>query len=273
MGEIGKVIPKPMWPLFQKNLLELQVDFCRELGVKKIFINVHFLAEEIVKFLKDDSKFSDIVILEEDPLLDSGGAVHNLASKEGINYAGNLLYVNADQFLFFKKELYEEALNKLKDSRASLFGIRVNKHDKYNETVLKDGVLVAIEKPPRPNDYITYSGLGIIKLDGLKPAPGITSFFETVANFKKERVSFVILEEFEYWDFGTAEIYLENIRKIYSNIKSSHKSFGMDFFKRHGCFSANEDNFYSKELNSVSLQGVSDFASNSIVGFGIIQKV
>ena len=28
MGEIGKVVPKPLWPIYEKSLLELQVAWC-----------------------------------------------------------------------------------------------------------------------------------------------------------------------------------------------------------------------------------------------------
>ncbi len=51
MGEVGKLLPKPLWPIFHKTLLELQVEYCLELGIKKIFINTHYLAESIRNFL------------------------------------------------------------------------------------------------------------------------------------------------------------------------------------------------------------------------------
>ena len=273
MGEIGKKLPKTLWPVFYKNLLELQIDFCNDLGVKKIFINTHFLSEEIEKFIASDKKFEKIILLHEDPLLDSGGAIHNLASRGDVNYTGNVLLVNSDQFLFFDKKYYQEALIGLENSRASLFGIKVDKASKYNETILDESALIDIKKPSGLQDYVTYSGLGILKLDGLEPAPGITRFFETVANYKEERIEFIVPSKFEYWDFGTADIYFNSIKSIYQNKNENKKTWLMDFLSAHGAFNGDLNTFFSDELNSVCLDGAGAFEANSIVGLGLVQKL
>lgn len=273
MGDIGKKLPKALWPVFYKSLLELQVDYCHDLGIKRIFINTHFLSEEIEKYLKSDEKFEDVIILHEDPLLDSGGAIHNMASRGDVNYSGNVLLVNADQFLFFDKQYFEEAMSALENSRAALFGIKVEKGSKYNETVIVDDQLKEIRKTDGLSDYVTYSGLGVLKLDGLDPVGGITKFFETVANYKKERVQFIVPPKFEYWDFGTAEIYFNSIKNIYQNIMSGKSGWLMEFLSNHGAFNGNENNFFSLELNSISLDNSCAFEGNSIVGKGIVQTL
>jgi NDP-sugar pyrophosphorylase family protein len=273
MGAIGKKLPKALWPVFFKSLIELQVDYCHDLGINKIFINTYFLSEEIKKYLNTSEKFKDIMLLHEDPLLDSGGAVHNMASQDSVNYRGNLLLVNVDQFIFFDNEHIKKALFALKNSRCVLFGITVSKEAKYNETVIQNEVLVEIRKNQEQGDYVTYSGLGILKLDGLIPANGPTKFFETVANYKKEKIQFVVPSKFEYWDFGTAEIYFESIKKIYSNLKGLKFGLFLDFLKRHNAFNGNENNFFNPELNSISLEGTKDFKKNSIVGNGIVQEL
>jgi NDP-sugar pyrophosphorylase family protein len=273
MGEIGKKLPKALWPVFYKSLLELQVDYCHDLGIDRIFINTHFLSEEIEKYVASDEKFKDVIILHEDPLLDSGGAIHNMASRGDVNYTGTLLLVNADQFLFFGKEYFSEAMIALKDSRASLFGITVDKSAKYNETVVKNGKLTEIRKSDGTADYVTYSGLGILKLDNLEPQAGITKFFETVANYKKEAVTFIVPKKFEYWDFGTAEIYFNSIKKIYQNLKEKKSGLLMDFLIQHDAFDGDENNFFSPEFNSVSLEATNDFEQNSIVGKGLVQSL
>lgn len=273
MGEIGKKLPKALWPVFYKSLLELQVDYCHDLGIKRIFINTHFLSEEIEKYILTDKKFEDVIILHEDPLLDSGGAIHNMASRGDVNYSGNVLLVNADQLLFFDKQYFQEALSALETSRAALFGINVAKESKYSETVIIDEQLKEIRKPDGQSDYVTYSGLGILKLNGLEPVGGITKFFETVANYKKERVHFIIPAKFEYWDFGTAEIYFNSIKNIYQNIMCGKSGWLMEFLSQHGALSGNENNFFSLELNSINLDSACVFEGNSIVGKGIIQPL
>lgn len=273
MGEIGRKIPKPLWPVYFKSLLELQVDYCRSLGVKRIFINTHFLSEEIESHLKTNPKYEGIITLHEDPLLDSGGAIHNMASRGDVNYSGNLLLVNADQFLFFDNKYFTDALSVLENSRAALFGIKVDKTAKYNETVLENDQLKEIRKTDGTYDYVTYSGLGILKLDSLTPVAGISKFFETVANYKKERVQFIVPDKFEYWDFGTAEIYFESIKEIYNCYKLQKRNRLMDFLNKFSALEGNVDNFFSSNLNSINLEAEGVFSLNSIVGKGITQKL
>lgn len=275
MGEIGKKLPKALWPIYFKSLLELQVDYCRSLGINRIFINTHFLGEEIEKLMASSPKFKDVVLLAEDPLLDSGGAVHNMASRGDVNYMGNLLYVNADQFLLFNQSYFEKALKLLSTSRAVLFGIKVDSDSHYNETVLANDLLTEIRKPTGEKDFITYSGLGLIKLDDMNPVPGITKFFQTVCNYNKEAIRFVTPDEYEYWDFGTADIYFENIKKISVMLKDKYAqdSLILKFLKQHGALIGDLDSFIDMNLNSIDLSGKGQFEKDSISGKGIVQKV
>lgn len=273
MGEIGKRIPKPLWPIYQKTLLELQIDFCQEMGIGKIFINAHFMSKEIEAFLRGSEKFKDVKLLVENPLLDSGGAVHNLASSADVNYQGNVLLLNADQFLFFDKNIYKEALKKLNGSRACLFGISVPKEAMYNEIKLESDRLIEISKPNGNQDFVTYSGLGLLKLNGLTPVSGISNFFESVCNFKNEVVTVLMPNDFEYWDFGTAEIYLKSIATIDVYLKNNKKSHFIDFLKRNFVFSEKNNDFYNSSLNSISLDSKGNFRKNSISWKEMIQVV
>lgn len=168
---------------------------------------------------------------------------------------------------------FKSALSALENSRAALFGIKVDKQSKYNETIIIDDQLKEIKKPDGLHDYVTYSGLGILKLDGLGRVGGITKFFETVANYKKERIQFVVPEKCEYWDFGTAEIYFNSIKDIYQNILSGKNGWFMEFLKQHGALQGNENNFFSLELNSINLDTECIFEGNSIVRKGIVQTL
>lgn len=275
MGEIGKKLPKALWPIYFKSLLELQIDYCRGLGINRIFINTYFLGEEIEKLISSGPKFKDIILLQEDPLLDSGGAVHNMASRGDVNYMGNLLYVNADQFLLFNQSYFEQALKLLSTSRAVLFGIKADRDSYYNETVINNGLLTEIRKPSGENDFITYSGLGLIKLDDLNPVAGITKFFQTVCNYNKEAIRFITPAEYEYWDFGTLEIYSENIKKISIMLKDKYaqNSGIIKFLKQQGAFIGDLDSFVNLNLNSIDLTGQGQFQKDSIYGKGIFQKL
>lgn len=263
MGEVGKQIPKPLWPIYSKTLLELQVNYCREMGIKKIYINTFYLGEEIEKFLQSNNKFKDVIVLKEDPLLDSGGAVHNLASQKEINYKGNALLINADQFLLFDPLFFKKALSMLEKSRAVLFGINVDKASHYNETVIKDEKLCEITKPHGDRDFITYSGIGILKLDGLKRVPGISRFFESVADYKNEEILFLTPQNYEYWDFGTLDIYKENIFKLYEFEKRSIESQMINYLKKHDSFD-HLDNFVRISDSAICLDNNGVFEAKAL---------
>lgn len=243
MGEIGKHLPKPLWPIFDKSLLELQIAWCISLGIKKIYVNTHFLENqiqrEVERILKNYQV--EIVILHEDPLLDSGGCIHNLGARKEVQYRGRFLLINSDQFYFFPKSFLVEAQHTLdeKDTPAVLFGLKVTNKDNYNETVLdKNGKLISIEKNAQSENYFTYSGLGLINLEKLKSTNGISKFFETVANYKEQAVYFVVPDVAEYWDFGTSALYVNNIKKILGNFKNQSKSILIKFLIDNGAIDA-----------------------------------
>jgi mannose-1-phosphate guanylyltransferase len=271
MGEIGKQIPKVLWPIYLKTMLELQIRYCEEIGVKKIFINTHFLHSEIERFLRESNLNDLVTILHEDPLLDSGGAIHNLAERPEINYQGNLLLVNGDQFLFFDNEFWSQALKKIESSRAVLFGIKVDKDAAYNETILKDGRLTEIKKNTEKNhDYITYSGLGLLNLNGLRPVHGISRFFETVADYKNENVQFVTPDQFEYWDFGTADVYACNILKLGET--NERQTLMGTFLKKYDAFGDNEKLYLDKKMQAIDLEYLGRFLPKTIQAKGLCQQ-
>jgi mannose-1-phosphate guanylyltransferase len=206
MGKIGRILPKPLWPLFEKKILDLQISFAKSLKVRKIFINTHHLSHQIRNFCVD----KNVILLHEPILLGNGGCVHNLAKKE--NYSGRLLYLACDQFYFFEDQCWEKAYALLKD-RAVLFGLKVKRKDPYNRLVVKGGILKKIEGPDSPSD-LTFSGLGLIDLSKLETIEGPSAFFESVADFSRFPVPVIVPERGEYWDFGSAENYFESCFRL-----------------------------------------------------------
>jgi len=272
MGAIGKHIPKVLWPVYFKTLLELQVKYCQDMGIKKIYINTHYLHDEIIEFLKTASLLDAVTILHESPLLDSGGAIHNLAAREEVDYKGSLLLVNGDQFLFFEEAFWRKATERIQNCRAVLFGIKVDKNSAYNETVTRENKLIEIKKnTAKDHDYVTYSGLGLLNLKDLKPVPGISRFFETVANFKSEDVELLTPDSFEYWDFGTADIYAQSIFKL--KTPEERKSKMGKFLVKHDSLVGNENLFLDLNTSSIDLEYNAQFSPGTIHAKGIFQKI
>lgn len=216
MGVIGQHLPKVLWPVFEKTLLELQVNYAKSLGIKKIYINLHFMGEQIESFCRQRESFSDVIFLWEKPeILDIGGAVHNLASQ--INYQGRLLILNADQFFYLSHAAFIKAIEPLQNNPVILFNYRVNSSAGYNSLEVGSDRLVTglvKNKDLSPNAAIeTYTGISIIDLSKLDKVVGKSAFFDSVAPWGKKKVAAILLES-DYWDFGTVKRYWESCFRI-----------------------------------------------------------
>ena len=82
--------PKPLIKIGNKNLLERSISILENHGVEQIIINVHYLADQIEKFISNFKTKVKITISDEkDLLLDTGGGV-----KEGTkNFGKNPFFV------------------------------------------------------------------------------------------------------------------------------------------------------------------------------------
>jgi NDP-sugar pyrophosphorylase family protein len=231
MGQIGQKLPKVLWPVFEKSLLELQVAYARSLGAKKIYINLHYMGEEIENFCKGKSAFEDVIFLWEKPeILDIGGAVHNLASLPDVKYRGKLLVLNADQFFYLKKEELEKFLAPFAKSPGVLFSYLVKTNLGYNALEIneKREVKNITKNKDLPADSIreTYTGISYIDLAQLTPVKGASSFFDSVCPFNTKTISAILLKDVDYWDFGTVNRYWEtSFRILETYSKNSNHPF------------------------------------------------
>ncbi len=214
MGPIGQKLPKVLWPVFEKGLLELQVAYARSLGIQHIYINLHHMGSEIEAYCKDRPEFADVHLLWEAPeILDIGGAVHNLASQPKVRYRGKLLVLNADQFFYLKKEDLFRILGPFEKSPAALFSYWVNTSLGYNALeVSSERLVTGIVKNgelPANARVETYTGIAYVDLAQLQETPGPSKFFDSVCPFKEKKIPAILLENIDYWDFGTVRRYWE----------------------------------------------------------------
>jgi NDP-sugar pyrophosphorylase family protein len=227
MGAIGQKLPKVLWPVFEKSLLELQVAYAKSLGIPKIFVNLHYMGEEIFEAIKGKSIFEDVEFLWEKPeILDIGGGIQNLAAK--VNYKGKLLVLNADQFFYIKKDDLFKILEPYKAEACTLFSYFVDPKLGYNALeITPERMMSGIvkNKDLQTTDLIeTYTGISFVDLSKLKKISGASPFFESVANFKDIKIPVILLKNVDYWDFGTVKRYWETCFRILSlyKVQSTH---------------------------------------------------
>ena len=103
MLPITETTPKPLIKIGPKNLLERSIELLIKIGVKEIVLNVHYLSNEIEKFINKKNYEVSINLIKEDELLDTGGGIFN-ATKSFNNEP--FFVLNPDTI--WNKNYYEE---------------------------------------------------------------------------------------------------------------------------------------------------------------------
>jgi hypothetical protein len=215
------------------------------------------MGEAIELHCNNNPRFEGVKFLWERPeILDIGGAIHNLASQDEVNYQGRLLVLNADQFFYLQPDVLQSLLSPLKDEASVLFTYKVNSSDGYNGLEIDpEGKIRAIIKNqdiPRNSAIPTYTGISLIDLSKLKKVPGISKFFDSVCLLASGTCHSVLLEGIDYWDFGTVKRYWESMFRILE----TYRTHSMHPFLR---FLVNERAMKSWKIN---LQTMSYFAKS-----------
>ncbi len=76
MRPLTDTVPKPMVQLAGKPLIDHVIDRLTSVGVKKIIVNVHYLADVLETHLRQRNDVDLIISDERDELLDTGGGVY-----------------------------------------------------------------------------------------------------------------------------------------------------------------------------------------------------
>lgn len=211
MGELGKLLPKPLWPFFETTLVGGQLAFAKELGFESFCINTHHQARKIDLWRSLQNE--EIEAFYEETLLGSGGCFHNI--KKRSKEIDNLYIFNPDSFLLMDRSDWDSFLEMARSTSQVLIAIPCNAEDSYNRLIIENNRLKEIVPPSEGAPPITYSGFGKVSLSSLDASEGASGFFKTVA-IPGERGPkiFQPKKPFEFWDFGTKESYKENISKL-----------------------------------------------------------
>ena len=153
-------IPKPLIKVGSKNLLERSINLLENHGVEQIIINVHYLADQIEKFISDvKSKVKIIISDEKDLLLDTGGGV-----KEGTKIFGKnpFFVLNPDTLWLTGYQGEMESLEKIYFERKKPCLLLVNKRLSFDTSFKGDFNLKNnIVSKDMENDFI-FTGLQLL---------------------------------------------------------------------------------------------------------------
>ncbi len=175
-------VPKPMLPLGDKPIIEHNIDRLIEYGIKKIYISVKYLGQQIVDYFGDGSnKGVSIEYIWEDEPLGTAGA---LALVDKFN-SDHILLMNSDLFTNVNfEELYFKLIRKKADMVVASTEYKIDVPYAVFET--ENGEVKSFKEKP---SYIYHSNAGvyILKKELIDKIPkgeffDITDLMENLVN-------------------------------------------------------------------------------------------
>ena len=163
-------IPKALYKVDGRTLLEGSIRHLADNGVKEIIINVHHFADQIIDYLNQNRNFGlEIVISDErDQLLDTGGGLKKasafLGGKEpfivrNVDIISNLDLQTMMSFHLKSRALATLAVRKRETSRYFLFD---DEHRLCGWTNLKTGEKILSSVPTTNPEMLAFSGIQIL---------------------------------------------------------------------------------------------------------------
>jgi len=154
--------PKPLLKIYNETLLSNTIKFLESYGIKHAVINVHYLGDQIIEYVKKNKFNLNIKIIKEEEILETGGGVLN-----AIQYFDEaFLCINPDTIwsLEYIKEL--NLLEKdffIKKSKCSM--LIVNKQKSFDKSFSGDFNLEngLINRKNKDNLQYIYTGLQFIR--------------------------------------------------------------------------------------------------------------
>ena len=99
MQPLTLTTPKPLVKLKNKPLIFYILEELKKNKIKKCFINVHYLSLKIKKYIDEYKKTNqtmEIIIIKEEVILDTGGAIKNIINKDN---SQPIIVINADSLI------------------------------------------------------------------------------------------------------------------------------------------------------------------------------
>jgi NDP-sugar pyrophosphorylase family protein len=209
-------LPKPMFPVLNRPLLEHTLNLLSSQGIQDIIVNVHHLPNRIVKYFGDGSKFGvRLQFSHEEKILGTAGGLKKAQS-----------FLEGETFMVINSDVLADIdlagvlrFHKEKSSCLTLV-VRKDVHpEKYKPIELADDgritrfVDTTIKNPPAQTQRVMFTGIQIMEPEIFSRIPS-GKFFGTAEDVFPQMLEdglsvFGVLHE-KYWiDMGTRETYIQ----------------------------------------------------------------
>ncbi|MGD9686996.1 MAG: sugar phosphate nucleotidyltransferase [Desulfobacter sp.] len=205
-------LPKPLFTINGRPVLDYAVRNLLDAGCTKIFINAHHLADAIATFVHNHRSKNLLEVVFEPVILDTGGAIANLGSQLADD---DFFVVNADVICDFDLS-YLMACHKASDALATLLV-----HDCYRFNTLcveqatpELGIVRHFSQPPESG--LAFTGIQAISPGLFEYMPPET-IFSSIDVYKKvcelEKICALTAKQFYWRDMGTPQDYQHTSRE------------------------------------------------------------
>ncbi|MBP9599377.1 MAG: phosphotransferase [Desulfobacter sp.] len=205
-------LPKPLFTINGRPVLDYAVRNLLDAGCTKIFINAHHLADAIATFVDNHRSKNLLEVVFEPVILDTGGAIANLGSQLADD---DFFVVNADVICDFDLS-YLMACHKASDALATLLV-----HDCYRFNTLcveqatpELGIVRHFSQAPESG--LAFTGIQAISPGLFEYMPHET-IFSSIDVYKKvcelEKIFALTAKQFYWRDMGTPQDYQHTSRE------------------------------------------------------------
>ena len=207
------IIPKPLLPLGEKSLMEVQIERLQKSGFDKVYVAINYKAEYVKQFLGDGSKYGVKIIFSEESIpLGTCGPVKLLEDK----IKDPFLLMNGDILTTLRFENIIKHALKYETSPLTIGTKIITTPFRFGNIESDGDFVTSVEEKPELNFEIL-SGIYVMKPDVFDFIPeneyfGIDNLIMKLLNQKVSITKYLIKD---YWlDIGVIEDY-EKAREIY----------------------------------------------------------
>jgi NDP-sugar pyrophosphorylase family protein/thiamine kinase-like enzyme len=202
-----QAIPKPLFTLLSKPMLEHTIQKLVDSGCEQILINTHHLQELIQSFVQQ-SRYSDIIqAIYEPVILDTGGAI---ANAEPFLKESAFFVINSDII----SDIDLKKVYKFHESSNCLATLVLHDHDKFNKITIDNSLF--IQNFNATTNGFAFTGVQVLSPQIFDCFPGqhnksdrkIFSSIEVYKKLCKEKEVKAFVDTNIFWsDMGTCDSY------------------------------------------------------------------
>lgn len=201
-----EVIPKPLLPIGEKSVLEIQIERFKQFGFDEIYLATNYKSEYIENFFGNGSRYGvKLVVSKEEIPLGTAGPLHILKEK----LTEPFIVMNGDILSLINfRELYNFALSK--DSQLTITIKKEITPFAFGNIFFKKDRVIGIQEKPDIVMYIL-AGIYVMKPDIFQFFPDRAEYFgmdKLILKMLEEKADVTKYELTQYWlDIGRINDY------------------------------------------------------------------